>query len=188
MSSKTRTSRLVTQAADQKLYDGIQKHEKTLLSLLIGGASVTPGTILTTLQSRIDAAKAVVSTRATWQSAVKADIDERAKTKTFVSGLRQALKVAFEGSIETLADFGLTPPKPRVVSPEKKAAAAAKAKATRAARHTMGSKQKAQIKGTPATSPSGDVTKAPASAATASPTGAGAATIAATAPVTTPHS
>jgi hypothetical protein len=41
----------------------------------------------------------------------------------------------------------LTPRKPHVVTPEVKVAAAAKAKATRAARHTMGAQQKAGIKG-----------------------------------------
>jgi hypothetical protein len=44
--------------------------------------------------------------------------------------------------VDALATFGLTPRKPRVVSPEARVAAAAKAKATRAARHTMGKKQK----------------------------------------------
>jgi hypothetical protein len=37
---------------------------------------------------------------------------------------------------------------PAARTPEEKIAAAAKAKATRAARHTMGSKQKAKVKGT----------------------------------------
>jgi hypothetical protein len=43
----------------------------------------------------------------------------------------------------SLADFGLNPKKARTpLTIEEKAAAAAKRKATRAARHTMGSKQK----------------------------------------------
>jgi hypothetical protein len=50
--------------------------------------------------------------------------------------------VALAGSIDGLADFGLTPRKVRVLTPEKKAIAAAKAKATRAARGTKGSVQK----------------------------------------------
>jgi hypothetical protein len=63
--------------------------------------------------------------------------------------------VAFAGSIDTLADFALKARKPRTpLTPEQKAAAVAKAEATRAARHTMGPKQKAAIKGTvPATAP-----------------------------------
>jgi hypothetical protein len=151
-------TRTQQQNVDQKLIDGFNKHAQTIPSLLIGGTSLKTADIIGTLQARIAAANAAVSTRATWQTAVKADHDERAKTKTFVSGLRQAIQVAFAGSIDVLADFGLAPRKQRVVTPEEKAAASAKAKATREARHTMGSKQKKAIKGTvpqaaPATPP-----------------------------------
>jgi hypothetical protein len=54
-----------------------------------------------------------------------------------------------------LADFGITPPKARTpLSADQKAAAVAKRKATRAIRHTLGPKQKKNIKGTvPATAP-----------------------------------
>jgi hypothetical protein len=45
--------------------------------------------------------------QAAWQSAVQADRDEHAKTKMFVSRLRQALQLAFAGSIDTLADPAL---------------------------------------------------------------------------------
>jgi len=109
MSVNSKASRPSRQVADQKLMDGVNKHETTLPPLLIGGASITPTDIRTTLQARIATANTAVSTRATWQAAVKADIDERAETQTFVSGLWQALKVAFADSIESLADFGLTP-------------------------------------------------------------------------------
>jgi hypothetical protein len=152
----TNLNRTEVQTSDQKLIDGLKKHEPTLSSLFIGGALLKTADVITILQTRIDAATTVVSSRATWQTDVKADHDQRAKTKTLVSGLRQALQVAFVGQIDALADFGLKPRKVRVTTPEQKAAASAKAKATRVARHTMGPKQKAQIKGTvpaPATPP-----------------------------------
>ena len=160
MVTKSNLNRSQQQDGDQKLIDGLNKHNQTIPSLIIGGTSYTTAAIVAVLQKRIDSAKTVVSSRATWQADVKADRDERTQTKTFVSGLRQALQVAFAGSIDTLADFGLKPRKARAPrTPEEKAAAAAKAKATRAARHTMGSKQKAKVKGTapqaaPAPSPS----------------------------------
>jgi hypothetical protein len=147
--------------ADQKLIDGLNKHATTITSIVIGGAAATTKDIVATLQSRIDSAKAASSTRATWLAAVQAYQAERVKTRTYVSGLRQSLLVAFAGQVDTLADFGLTPRKPRVLTPEQKLAAAAKAKATRAARHTMGKKQKAAIKGTVAT-PTAPVPAAPA--------------------------
>src|SRR5260370_34727157 len=116
MSTKTsNVNRMTRQAADQKLADGLTKHRQALAALMIGGASHTVDDILAILQTRLAAANAAQSTRATWQSAVKADRDERVKTKTFVSGLRQALQLAFAGSIHALADLALGPRKqPRV--------------------------------------------------------------------------
>ena len=75
------------------------------------------------------------------------------KTKALVSTCIQSISLSFAGQVDTLADFGLTPRKARVVTPEEQVIAAAKAKATRAARHTMGKKQKAAIKGTVAPTP-----------------------------------
>ena len=173
------------QDADQKLIDGLNKHAQTVPSLMIGGTSYKTADVIGILQARIAAAKTPVLSRASWQTDVQADRDERAKTKAFVSGLRQALQVAFAGAIDTLADFGLKPRKTRTPrTPEEKAAATAKARATRAARHTMGSKQKAKVKGAapqaaPAPAPSPTATPTAPKAAEPTPTGP--------TPVTTPR-
>ena len=55
---------------------------------------------------------------------------------------RNRMTAAFGDSAELLGQYGLKPRKPTVASPATRVAAAAKAKATRAARHTMGSKQR----------------------------------------------
>jgi hypothetical protein len=145
---KNRSSR---QTADQKLIDGFTKHGAKLATLVIGGTSYKTADVITIMQGLVNSANAVVASRATWQAAVVADSAGRTKEKAFISGVRQSLFVAFGGAIDTLADFGLTPHKARTaLTPEEKQAAAAKGKATRAARHTMGRKQKAQIKGTSA--------------------------------------
>ena len=143
-----KNNRLDMTSADQKLADGFSKHGSGITTILIGGTPQAVTDIVTTLQARINTANAVLTSRATWQNAVVTDRAERVKTKAYVSGLKQALLVAFSGQVDVLADFGLTPRKPRVVTPEGKVVAAAKAKATRAARHTMGKNQKAAIKGT----------------------------------------
>jgi hypothetical protein len=83
------TNRIARNAADQHLADGLTKRKHDLTSFMIGGTSHTPDDILIVLQARMAAANLAQSTRATWLSAVKADRDESAKTKTFVSGLRQ---------------------------------------------------------------------------------------------------
>jgi hypothetical protein len=184
MSTKNNANRVTQQATDQKLIDGITKHEQAITSLTIGSTSYKPTDIIAILQARIAAANTTLSTRATWQSAVLADKSELTKTQTVVSGVRQAILLMFAGAVDTLADFGLKPRKARAVrTPAEKAEASAKAKATRAARHTMGSKQKASIKGTapqaaPATPPAASaaiaaaapVTVAPAASATGATT------------------
>jgi hypothetical protein len=146
MNSTEKRSRNDKVAADQSLLDGINKHSATMPTVIVAGAAVPLKDITTTLQARIEAAKNVTPAKATWQVAVAADRDQRAKSKTLVTVLKQTLVLHFDGQVETLADFGLTGRKTTVVSPETRVAAAAKAKATRAARHTMGKKQKAKIK------------------------------------------
>ncbi len=110
MSTNTK-NRTTQQVGDQKLIDGLNKHAQTIPSLVIGGTSLTTAAIIGILQARLATANAAQSTRATWLNAAKADKDERAKTKAFMSSLRQALHVAFDGSIDALADFGLVPPR-----------------------------------------------------------------------------
>jgi hypothetical protein len=159
------------QTAEQKIVSGLQKHEADLTSIVLAGTSYKTADIITIVQGLINSAQLVLSNRATWQASIVADENERAKNKPFMSGLRAAIRAAYGGSIDVLADFGLTPRKiPAVRTPQEKAEAAAKAKATRAARHTMGSKQKALITGTSvASQPSGDTTKVPAPAPVTTP-------------------
>ena len=153
MSTNNR-NRIDRTAADQSMIDGLNNLAAKIPPIFVGGVAVPPTTIVAALQARIDSGKNAVSTRATWLAAVQADRAELAKSSPLVLACRQTLLLAFAGQADTLAQFGLTPRKPRVVSPETQVAAAQKAKATREARHTMGTKQKAKIKGTvPATAP-----------------------------------
>jgi hypothetical protein len=143
-----KNNRIDQTTAEQTLIDGFNKHAAAIPSMVINGVVQATKDIVATLQSRVDSAKTVLSTRATWQAAIRTDQELRDTTKTYVSGVKQGLLVAFAGQLDTLADFGLTARAKHVATPEEKIAAAAKAKATRAARHTLGSKQKAAIKGT----------------------------------------
>ncbi|HEY4015809.1 MAG TPA: hypothetical protein VGM06_20855 [Polyangiaceae bacterium] len=142
-----KSSRPDRTSADQKLIDGMGKHGAAIPAFLIGGVSQTPAQMVAALQGRIDDANAVVTSRATWQNAVAKDKAGSALSRSYVARMRQALLVAFADQVDVLADFGLTGRKTRVVTPEEKVTAAAKARATRAARHTMGKRQKAAIKG-----------------------------------------
>jgi hypothetical protein len=159
---KNRTDQML---ADQRLIDGFTKHAATITSVLVDGAVMSTKDIVGMLQARIAASQATTSARATWQATVVADAAEHAKTRTAASGLRQAMVVAFGSQLDTLADFGLTPRKVRVQTPDQKMVATAKAKATRAARHTLGKVQKSKITGA---NPSGVSAEAPVTAAAGS--------------------
>jgi hypothetical protein len=136
------------QASDQSLVTGLQKHAATIPTLLIAGTAVPTTSLISTLQSRMVARTNTALARAAFQAAVQAEQDEGTQSKAVVSGTKQALKVMFAGQIQELADFGLKAPKARTpLTPEQKVVVAAKAKATRLARHTVGPKAKAKITG-----------------------------------------
>jgi hypothetical protein len=144
-------------ARDALFIAGIGKRLQTVQSLAIAGKTYTPAEIVTLLQQQIDSASAVDAAAAKLRDATQAF---RALSKglvPFLDGFRHQVRNLFGDQAEALADFGIAPVKPATpLTVEQKAAASAKRRATRAARHTMGPKQKAAIKGAapaPATPP-----------------------------------
>ncbi len=124
------------------------------MSLLpLGATTYTPGSLAAFIQSRIDAANAVNTTKASWLAAVKTYEAINAQAKVVVSDLRYLVMAAFGPTSPKLADFGFKPPNLAVLNSEQKAAAAQKRLATRLARQTRGKRQKAKIKGTTAAAP-----------------------------------
>ena len=69
-------TRIKEQTSDQKLIDGLNKHQAIVPSVLIAGAPIKTVDVIATLQARLATANAAQSTRATWLNAVKADRDE----------------------------------------------------------------------------------------------------------------
>jgi hypothetical protein len=146
-SNTPRRNRSDQTTAERALLEGLLKHAQAVPSLLIAGVWIPNGDMIAALQARLDTAEAVRSTRAIWMAAVQAERAERARTRRFVSNLRQVLLVAFDEQVDTLADFGLTPRRQHGRTPDESLAVAAKSRATRAARHTLGPKQRAAIQG-----------------------------------------
>jgi hypothetical protein len=134
-------SKGATLARDQGLIVGFPKRMGNA-QILVEGTTYTASTAVALLQKRVAAETAVVPAKAAYQAAVKAANAEISATAATVSGFVEAIYVAFGDDPAALADFGLPARKKPVLSPAEKEAATAKAKATRAARHTMGPKQK----------------------------------------------
>src|SRR5258708_23110573 len=162
----TTINRTTTQARDAQVIRGVQKHLQNVSSLPLGGSAYTPADLVKLVQSRIDSANVAAGTKANWHSTVVEDRTLNTKLTPVIRALRQYVINVFGATSPVLADFGFTPPKKATRTPEEKAAAAARAKATRTARHTMGKKQKKDVKGAlpttaPATPPVSVPTTAP---------------------------
>jgi hypothetical protein len=144
----------VVTSHDAQTIVAIHKYLQTEPSLSLGGAVFTPTDLAALLQSRIDTVARVAADEATWHASVEAERELTTKLTPILRALREVVINKFgAGASPVLADFGFTVRKRAPLTPEQKAAAAAKAKATRAARHTMGAKQKKGVKGTVATAP-----------------------------------
>ncbi len=143
MASQSHTQIL---ARDNGLIAGLPKRLGNQ-GLLVDGTSYTAATAVPLIQKRVDALAGVVSAEAAYKAAVKAANATLSATAATVSGLVEAIYVGFGDDPAALADFNLPARKKGTMSPQERIAAAAKAKATRAARHTTGTKQKAAITG-----------------------------------------
>jgi hypothetical protein len=136
---------------------GMQKHLSGTPTITLDGKPFTLAAAIKPLQDEIDAAGQTLVAEGTYHDAVAAE----QATVTVGEPVYRALKAfvlnLYKGQADVLGDFGVTVVARQVPTAATKAAAAAKAKATRTARGTGGKRQKAAIKGTvvaaPATTP-----------------------------------
>ncbi len=175
---KTITNKTTRADRIRKIKAGLQKYYPTTI-LVIGGASIQPAALQSSLQGDIDANDASTHAKANWMVTVQAAQQADASVAPLLRGVRNRVFADFgdaPNAEAVFADFGYVRHKRATMTAEQKAAAAAKRKATRAARHTMGSRQKAEVHGTVPAAPAPDapvVTSNPTSTGStgASPSG-----------------
>jgi hypothetical protein len=168
MSSNVKPSRAKVLAGVQALIAGTQKHFPTG-QLTIGNVAYATSALITLLQSLIDALTKRTAAVVAAKDSLTELRDVQAKVDPVIQDYRDLLVAMFGQAGQTLADFGLAPHKQRApLTVEQKAAAKAKAKATREARGTKGPKAKQAIKGD-ATAPAGEQAPAAAPASPKSP-------------------
>jgi hypothetical protein len=144
MATKKKRTRLTE---EKNLITGLEKHLGPQGSLLVNGAKRTMREIVGTLRGRIAATTKVAVARDAVQRAVAEERTVLAATDAFVAHLRRAILVAFGSGSKALADCGIAPPKKRrALKTVEKVQAAAKGKATRKLRGTMGRRQREKIK------------------------------------------
>jgi hypothetical protein len=167
-----------TDRADKirKILAGLQKYFGNV-NLTLLGTSYTPAALQAFLQADVASNDASTLAHAAWLKTVNDAQDTDAKTNPVLRAIRAQVLAVYgedQNAANILAEFGYSPRKKVVLTAQQKADRAAKLRATRQARGTMGSRQKAKIHGTV---PAGDVssqrpapTAAPAPSATSSST------------------
>jgi len=145
--SKVTPSRQSVVALDQTVIAGVDKHYVNVPSLALGGASYTPSELKSIFQGEIDLEKELEDARAKVRQLMQAATTTRAKARALRTLLMTyVMTTAGPAAAQTLLDFGIKP-KPSKPALDTKVKAKVQRQATRAARHTMGTKQKQSIKG-----------------------------------------
>ena len=142
-----RNTRTKEKAEEGLIILGLQKHGPAITSLILQNRTVTVADAIAMLQGRINAITAAQTAKVAHTDAVKQQDQQLASTDGFVASLVMVIRGMYAGSPSILADFGQFPKVRAPLTAAQKAAAAEKRAATRKARHTMGSKQKAAITG-----------------------------------------
>ena len=180
MSSST-SSKAAVLADVQALMAGTKLHLPNG-NFTFGNTAYTTASLLQVLQGLVDVMTALDAAQLGARDALAAKLAMDAKVDPVIRAYKRFLKAMFTGATQTLADFGIAPPKARTpLTTEQKAAAKAKAEATRKARGTTSKKRKLAVKGDVTGVLVTPITAAPASPA---PAAQQAPTLNATAPTT----
>jgi hypothetical protein len=146
MTTKKNTKNALVDQA-KHLIAGTTKHLTGITQVILEGSTYTPTDItnkltqIVTIRSDVDAAKA--STKAK----LATETNFMPALRSFLAAYVSYVKAAFGSTPDALADFGMQPKKARTpATVEQMAAAVAKRAATRAARHTMGPKQRLPLR------------------------------------------
>jgi len=145
----------------QALISGTEKHIPNG-SFTIGNVAYTTASLVQVFQNLIAAITALDAAHVALKDAIAALKATKAAVVPIMAAYRRIVQGMYAGATQTLADFGIAPPKARKPrTSQENAAAAAKAKSTRKARGTTSRKQKLAVKGdvtgvivTPVTDPS----------------------------------
>ncbi|MGH7283652.1 MAG: hypothetical protein ACRELY_19165 [Polyangiaceae bacterium] len=132
---------------------------------------MSPKEISAAFQSEIDTSDTVDQLALKLSAARQAQHDAQARSQSITAAIKALVISQYGDASPVLAEFGFSPRKVATKTVAEKMLVVEKSLATRAARHTMGSKQKASIHGdvnapaaTPPTAPAIVATPAPAPA------------------------
>jgi hypothetical protein len=181
-----------TEAQFRAAIDGVNTLLTDLTVVYVNGRPVSRADLLQILGNRISAAEATKAARLGLHKAIENEQAVDAEARPARSALKLVVQSRYGKNSPQVQSFGFSQNKRPKTPAATKAAAVEKSKATRTARHTMGPKQKASIKGTvdsPADTTDESTTPLPATAPATSQTAAAASDVATpTAPPPATHS
>jgi hypothetical protein len=96
-------SRTTLQGRYQQVLEGISK-SLTIPTLILGATTYTPATLAAFVQSQIDLANAVGTSKANWLATVKAYMDAHKHAAIVLADLRNAIIAAYGADSPRLAD------------------------------------------------------------------------------------
>ncbi len=131
----------------RSLESGVQQYMANE-TITLASQTYTGAELLARIQVSLDSATSVQEARGALNDAIAKDRVVRKKEASFLQDLRRIIGLRYSTSSETLQAFAIRPKKQRKPpSTEELLVAAAKLRATRTERRTMGKRQKAAIKG-----------------------------------------
>ena len=153
----------------KNLIAGANQHLSGVANVTLNNVLYTLAAILALLQSYVDLFDGVQAAKATYLDTLKSQRIQAPVLRLIVAAFVAYVRASFGSSPEVLNDFGLKPHKAKTPpTAEQKVKAADKARATRAARHTLGKRQKLAIHGqAPGAAAGGAPAPAPAGASPA---------------------
>ncbi len=169
MSNTTSNTKAAALAHVQAIIAGTTKHFPNG-SFTLGNTTYTSASLIQALQGVVSAMQARNVAETGAKDALTAAQAAQAQVDPILRAYERLVLVTFAGATQTLADFGLAPPKARTpLTAQQLTARTAKAKATRTARGTTSKKQKLAVKGdvtgvvvTPVTLPTAATPASPA--------------------------
>jgi hypothetical protein len=148
------SNKLVRATRDRQRIAGFQAHYAASAQVLIGNVQYTQAAAIEVYQSDLDADALVASTLAAYRKAVADAELAHQKTDAFDLQVKTFVAGVYGQPPGPAADFGIAAKVTHTVDATTMAEAVAKRAATRAARHTLGPRQKAKITGTTPATPS----------------------------------
>ncbi len=159
-----------------KRITALKQYGQNVTQIPINGQPYAPLDLEGIYQKGIDDRTQTQAKRAEVHNLVTETRQDDAVRRVIDAGLRSWVVGTFGTNSQAMVDFGFPPPRARKTKAETKAQAVQKGQATRKARHTMGKKQKAIIKGSvpeaptpPEPQPTGDPTGGPSPTAATAP-------------------